>query len=188
VCRNLGRCLHTLRARYSVCTDWLAKVGLAIEPEKTELMFFQKPYEHNPMPAPSRIILPDRDINSYFTVSPVENLRYLGFFINRRLNWEHHVCTMCNQARASIKALMVLGNSIRGLSMANWRLVLNAVCLPVMTWGCQLWFKKEAPKVLVKMLQQVQNEDGQSGRRSFSHGSTRTSCSKSLECSRCVTS
>jgi hypothetical protein len=125
-----------LQSRYSVCADWLSKVGLAIEPEKTELMFFQKPYKHNPMPSPSRLLLPDRDINSYFTVSPVENLQYLGFFINCRLKWEHHVCTMCNRARASTKALMVLGNSIRGLSMANWRLVLNAVCLPVMTWGC----------------------------------------------------
>jgi hypothetical protein len=42
--------------------------------------------------------------------------------------------------------------------MANWRLVLNAVCLPVMTWGCQLWFKEGGTKGLVKMLQQVQNE------------------------------
>jgi hypothetical protein len=147
-----------LRARYTVCANWLGKVGLAIEPEKTELMFFQKPYERNPMPSPSQLILPDRAINSYFTVAPVENLRYLGFFINRRLKWEHHVRTMCNRARASIKALMVLGNSIRGLSMANWRLVLNAVCLPVMTWGCQLWFKEGGTKGLVKMLQQVQNE------------------------------
>jgi hypothetical protein len=149
---------NLLRARYSVCANWLLKVGLSIEPEKTELMFFQKPYERNPMPSPPRIILPNREINSYFTVIPVENLHYLGFFINRCLKWEHHVCTMCNRARASIKALMVLGNSIRGLSMANWRIVLNAVCLPVMTWGCQLWFKEGGTKSLVKMLQQVQNE------------------------------
>jgi hypothetical protein len=65
---------------------------------------------------------------------------------------------MCNRARASIKALQVLGNSIHGLSMANWRLVLNAVCLPVMTWGCQLWFHQGGTKGLVKSLQQVQNE------------------------------
>jgi hypothetical protein len=55
-----------LRARYSVCADWLLKVGLSIEPEKTELMFFQKPYECNPMPSPSQLLLPDREINSYF--------------------------------------------------------------------------------------------------------------------------
>jgi hypothetical protein len=147
-----------LRARYSVCVEWLTRSGLAVEADKTELLFFQKPYERNPMPAPTRLILPQPEINSYFTVQPVDTLRYLGFFINRRLKWEPHVRIMCNRARASIKALQVLGNSIRGLSMANWRLVLNAVCLPVMTWGCQLWFRQGGTKGLVKNLQQVQNE------------------------------
>jgi hypothetical protein len=147
-----------LRARYSVCVEWLTRSGLAIEPEKTELLFFQKPYKHNPMPSPTRLILPQLEINSYFTVQPVDTLQYLGFFINRRLKWEPHVCIMCNRARTSIKALQVLGNSICGLSMANWRLVLNTVCLLVMTWGCQLWFCQGGTKGLVKNLQQVQNE------------------------------
>src|SRR5579859_8191225 len=91
---------------------------------------------------------------------PAETLRYLGFFFQRRLKWEPHVTIMCNRARASINALKVLGKSIRGLSMANWRLVLNAVCLPVMTYGCQLWYKPEAKNVkgLVGMLQRVQND------------------------------
>ena len=65
---------------------------------------------------------------------------------------------MCNRARASIKALQVLGNSIHGLSMANWRLVLNAVCLPVMSYGCQLWYLTHGVKGLTNMLQRVQNE------------------------------
>ena len=33
-----------LRAQYSVCEEWLRRSGLAIEPDKTELLFFQKPY------------------------------------------------------------------------------------------------------------------------------------------------
>ena len=122
-----------LRVRYSVCEEWLRRSGLAIEPDKTEVLFFQKPYERNPPPAPLQLILPDREHSTYYVVRPSENLRYLGFFINRRLKWEPHVRIMCNRARASIKALQVLGNSIRGLSMANWRLVLNAVCLPVLS-------------------------------------------------------
>jgi hypothetical protein len=110
------------------------------------------------MPPPTCLILPHPEINSYFTVLPVDTLCYLGFFINRRLKWELHVWIMCNRARTSIKVLQVLGNIICGLSMANWRLVLNAVCLPVMTWGCQLWFQQGGTKGLVKMLQQVQNK------------------------------
>ena len=147
-----------LRARYTVCDEWLCRSGLAIEPDKTELLFFQKPYERNPLPAPTRLILPDREHSTYYVVRPVENLRYLGFFINRRLKWEPHVRIMCNRARASIKALQVLGNLIRGLSMANWRLVLNAVCLPVMSYRCQLWYLTHGVKGLTNMLQRVQNE------------------------------
>jgi hypothetical protein len=110
------------------------------------------------MPAPTRLILPDPEQSSYYVVQPTETLRYLGFFINRRLKWEPHVRIMCNRARASIKALQVLGNTIRGLSMANWRLVLNAVCLPVMTYGAPLWFRNGGLKGLVNMLQRVQND------------------------------
>ena len=36
------RVMSLLRARYTVCNDWLRKPGLAIEPEKMEAMFFQK--------------------------------------------------------------------------------------------------------------------------------------------------
>jgi hypothetical protein len=98
-----------LRARYTICEEWLRRSGLAIEPDKTELLFFQKLYERNSAPAPPRLILPDPVTSSYYVVTPVENLRYLGFFINRRLKWEPHVRIMCNRARVSLKALQVLG-------------------------------------------------------------------------------
>ena len=64
---------------------------------------------------------------------------------------------MCNRAQASIKALQILGNSVRGISFTQWRLVFNAVCLLVLTYGCQLWYTgKQVPLVL--KLQRVQNE------------------------------
>jgi hypothetical protein len=147
-----------LVARYAVCEEWLRRSGLAIELDKTELLFFQKPYKRNTVLAPSRLVLPDPTISSYYVVRPVENLRYLGFFINRRLKWEPHIRIMCNRACASIKALQVLGNTIRGLSMANWRLVLNTVCLPVLTYGSQLWYLTGAAKGLINMVQRVQND------------------------------
>jgi hypothetical protein len=42
--------------------------------------------------------------------------------------------------------------------MANWCIVLNAVCLLVMTWGVQLWYCTGGAKGLISMLQQVQND------------------------------
>jgi hypothetical protein len=42
--------------------------------------------------------------------------------------------------------------------MANWRLVLNAVCLPVLAFGSQIWFLSGATKGLINMVQRVQND------------------------------
>src|SRR6266702_2027798 len=67
---------------------------------------------------------------------------------------------MANRACATLKALTVLGNTIRGLSMANWRLTFNAVCLPVLSYECKLWLRTgfKGQKKLVDLLQKVQNE------------------------------
>jgi hypothetical protein len=91
VAEEWGDMEKLLRARYTVCEEWLQRLGLAIELDKTELLFFQKPYERNTVLAPTWLVLPDPTIYSYYMVHPVENLRYLGFFINRWLKWEPHV-------------------------------------------------------------------------------------------------
>jgi hypothetical protein len=88
---------------------------------------------------------------------PKKEVVHLGFFFDAQLTWTHHVEVMCNRAHASIKALQLLGNSVQGLDHAKWRLVYNMVCLPVLTYGSQLWFTGKQ-KTLVKKLQMVQNE------------------------------
>ena len=65
---------------------------------------------------------------------------------------------MCNHARASLRALKMLGNMHRGLSMANWRLVFNAVCLPVLSYGCQLWANARNWIGLINKCQKLFNE------------------------------
>ena len=150
--------LAILRERYSICEEWLSQSGLCIEPEKTEAIFFQKPWSRKHLEVPSRILLRELSHSTYYVVRPTENIRYLGFFFNKRLKWDNHVTIMCNRARASACAMKLLGNTVRGLSMANWRLVLNAVCLPVLSYGSPLWFVPGKTKGLVAKTQAVQNE------------------------------
>jgi hypothetical protein len=57
-----------LRARYMVCEEWLQCSGLAIEPDKMELLLFQKPYEHNAVLAPLQLVLLGLVIHSYYMV------------------------------------------------------------------------------------------------------------------------
>ena len=64
---------------------------------------------------------------------------------------------MCNRTWATLKALQILGNSVQGLDHAQWRLTYNVICLPILTYGFQLWYMGKQ-KTLVKKLQTVQNE------------------------------
>jgi hypothetical protein len=143
--------------RYQRCETWLRMANLAIEPDKSEVIYFRTPYQRLDFP-PNRIHLPNPLENTSYTVQASDTVCYLGFFINHKLDWEPHVTIMCNRARASLKALQVLGSSHRGLSMANWRLVFNAVCLPVLTYRCQLWANSPKVKSLMKKVQGVFNE------------------------------
>jgi ribonuclease HI len=144
-----------MRNCYAVCVEWLTRAGLNVEPEKSELLFFRK-RKKGPAP-PNYIHLPLPAANTYYRVQADNKLRYLGFFLDSGLTWSHHVEVMCNRARATIKALQLLGNSVRGLEHAKWRLAYNAICLPVLTYGCQLWYTGKQ-RGLVKKLQIVQNE------------------------------
>jgi hypothetical protein len=108
----------TMRDGYSACLDWLTRAGLNVEPDKTELIFFRKPRER--IDSPSYIHLPLPTRSSTYRVSATNTLRYLGFFFDTQLNWSHHVNVMCNRARATLKALQLLGNSVRGLDQARW--------------------------------------------------------------------
>jgi hypothetical protein len=145
----------TMRKGYTECLNWLTRAGLNAEPDKTELIFFRKPKER--LEPPKYILLPLPSHNTYYRVPAADTLRYLGFYFDDRLSWSHHVQVMCNRARATLKSLQLLGNSVRGLDQARWRLAYNAICLPVLTYGCQLWYRGKQI-TLVKKLQTVQND------------------------------
>ena len=146
---------ESMRYGYSMCINWLTRAGLNIEPDKTELMFFRKPRECTEPPPYIHLPLPMQSM--YYQVQRLTMIQYLGFFFDACLNWMQHVEIMCNRTRVTLKALQLLGNSIHGFDHAQWRLAYNAICLPVLTYGCQLWFTGKQ-KVLVKKLQMVQNE------------------------------
>jgi hypothetical protein len=131
------------------------RAGMSVEPDKTELIFFRKCREK--VDPPHYIHLPTPSHSTYYRVQATNTLRYLGFFFNTRLTWMYHVEIMCNRAQASLKALQLLRNLVRGLKQAKWRLAYNAICLLVLTYGCQLWYTGKQV-TLVRKLQVVQNE------------------------------
>ena len=106
---------------------------------------------------PNYIHLPLPSAQTYYCVPAANTLCYLSFFFDAHLSWSYHVDVMCNRACASIKALKLLSNLVKGLDHMSWRLAFNTICLLVLTYSCQLWFCGKQV-TLVKKLQIVQNE------------------------------
>ena len=139
--------------------QWLHQSGFSINSEKCEVMFFH-PRRTNPasfgIPPPRiTLALPD---SSTISITPATHIRYLGVFFTPNLDWSTHVKIVSTRARSIIKGLGVLGNSIRGFNLMNWRRIFISVILPVLTYGCQVWFRDTAQITLIKTLQIAQNE------------------------------
>jgi hypothetical protein len=60
------------------------------------------------------------------------------------------------------KALIVVipkpGRDDYAASMANWRLVFNVICLPTLSYGCQMWSTSRKRVGLIKKVQAVFND------------------------------
>ena len=140
-------------------TAWLGRNGLKCDSDKTEFISFS-PYraaEHlvgRTVPS----IHPRTSATTSYTVERSSLIRYLGVFIHERFDWTHHVTIMANRARSTIRALSILGNSVRSLDYANWRKLFHALVLPVLTYGFPLYSTQPRNKGLLDILQVAQND------------------------------
>jgi len=65
---------------------------------------------------------------------------------------------MANRARSTIRGISLLGNSICGLDFLNWWKVYNALVIPILTYGAQVWYTGNKQTGLIRHLQVAQNE------------------------------
>jgi hypothetical protein len=65
---------------------------------------------------------------------------------------------MANCTQSTVKALGVLGSSVRGISLLSWQKLFHALLLPILTYGCGVWFTDHNQKSLIQILSVAQNE------------------------------
>ena len=146
-------------SRFEYVTQWMKDVGLRTDPDKTEYIVFYNPRRSVDLIGTPIHNLALRDAsNGEITVPRANSVRYLGIFFTFNLSWELHVRTMANRARSTVRALHILGNSIRGLDFANWRKVFHAIILPVLTYGAPIWASSKYSKKLLHLTQVAQND------------------------------
>ena len=143
---------------FSEVTAWLHRNGLTIDPDKMEFISFYKrkaPVTHGSLPCSLTLTDPVHGPRAILRSSII---RYLGVFIKHNLTWDHHVTIMANRARSTMRAISILGNSVRGIHAANWRKIFHALILPVLTYGFPLYASQKHVVGLTKTLQVAQND------------------------------
>ncbi|KAL4256815.1 hypothetical protein AB1N83_011417 [Pleurotus pulmonarius] len=144
--------IRCLQEDFRTINSALQAIGLSVDRTKFEIMHFTR--AKSPELLPIRITLSPNDS---LTIFPNPVMRWLGFFLDRKLEFKEHVRIMCNRAMSKIQALTVLGNSVRGMNHANRRLAYKTIVLPVLTYGVVLWYTGVRQKGLMKQMAKVQN-------------------------------
>jgi Reverse transcriptase (RNA-dependent DNA polymerase) len=143
---------------FSLILSLLGHMGLQVDEDKTELMFFvpPRPSSHHGT-WPLTVTIPCGN-GKTLTIKPTDSVCYLGVFFMSKLDWRLHVTTMAKRVHNTVKALGVLGSSIRGINLLSWRRLFHSLLLPTLTYGCGVWFTDTGQKSLIQILTVAQNE------------------------------
>ena len=129
----------------------LTRIGMSIDPDKCDLMHFSW-CKQNTCPA-----LKTSLYGNPLTVTPPSSIRWLGFHLDRKLSFRHHI-SLLHKGIATVARLRVLGNTITGITPSNLRLLYKTMVIPAITYRSQLWFDPKKPnKQLISKLEQVQH-------------------------------
>lgn len=141
-----------LSAIYKELRTNLLRFGLALEAEKTELIYFRKGFKYwftgrkepginvrDPENLGPPVALHTQG-HQYTMVSPSETIRYLGFYLDSQLLFKEHIRFYQTKGASTLGSLRMLGNSNRGFSPKDKRRLYISNVLPVMTYGAALWW------------------------------------------------
>jgi hypothetical protein len=133
-----GKNLVKLKLAYKIVFGLTQSMGLVLEHSKSEgFHFSQKHGDSNP----------DIDFGyaPYTGATPLHpgtTWQYLGFFFDCALTFREHVKRYTNKALTTVRAMLALSNSVRGLQPKHNQMQYRACVLPIATYGSRLWLYK----------------------------------------------
>jgi ribonuclease HI len=141
---NIGK----LQTAFKILTEALTASGLEAQYKKLELQHFTKGADPTSPPF---------QIEGHPPIVAPKFIRWLGFYLDRHLNFTHHTTIMANRATATIRAMGILGNTVKGMSHVQLRQLTQSTVIPILTYGCQLWWGGRYSKSNCKKLQKSLN-------------------------------
>jgi len=144
-------------ARFEEVLQWLHQNGLQADLAKMELITFLKKKSTCTGGKVMGTCYTDPFLGPQH-ITTTNTLHFLGVFINRELDWKPHIKIMANHTHSTIHRISILSNSVQGLDFLNWHKVYNALVIPMLMYGAQVWYTSHHQKGLVHTLQVAQND------------------------------
>jgi ribonuclease HI len=157
--QSLQTNIEILQETYAFLQDLASEENLQFDHVKRELIHISnRRTEQRTENLPS-ITLPNPD-GTTTNISPVANLRWLGFHLDSKLSFKHHVQIVTTKAAKALNGLKMLSNTVKGLHQTHLRRLYIACVMPIMTFGCEVWWdrSKTHNKTLSDMLTKIQNK------------------------------
>ncbi|KAF8760889.1 Reverse transcriptase (RNA-dependent DNA polymerase) [Rhizoctonia solani] len=150
-----ARNIHLLEEAAEEASLCLQALGLDFELEKCKLIHFAKSGQSLKDNPPINIPRPTGVAHRVFATTTT--IRWLGFFLDRRLDFKDHVKKCAIKGLSVISGLKLLANIVHGLSVAHARILFKACVLPILTYGSAIWYRGTRQNGLIKPLVKAQN-------------------------------
>lgn len=134
-----------LQHHISLIEKWLINWKIKINVDKTAAVLFHKKKRNSTPPK----------ITMYNTPIVWSNsAKYLGIFLDNKLNWNAHIDYSLSKFRKIKMALIRLIGKYTPLSPYNKVLLYKMIIRPTFTYGCQIWGGAPKPKIKKLCVQQ----------------------------------
>lgn len=149
VCRGKflnSLCESTQRA-LKIVERWCTKIGLSVNPSKTELVIFTNKRDDTGFKNPKLFGT---------ALERSSSVKYLGLTLTPNLNWKEHIAYRINK---SIKVFWCCKRAIGrnwGLSPANLLWLYKAIVRPMISYGSFIWWKGTETVLAKKTLSHLQ--------------------------------
>lgn len=138
---------HITRA-LRIVSEWCTTTGLSVNPNKVGLVQFYR--GKLPVSNISNIVFEG------VRLTPTENVKFLGVYFDRELNWDYHIQQAVEKGR---RTTMVMAQYLRfswGPSPRAAMLLVNQVVTPRVLYACGIWWHRARLDKHAKKLDKLQ--------------------------------
>jgi Reverse transcriptase (RNA-dependent DNA polymerase)/Endonuclease-reverse transcriptase len=148
--RDIEANCRRLESAFRVCERWARTRGMEFAPQKSELMHFSRTHTAHSQ----GVRLAGK------TITPVESARFLGVWLDRKLQWGRHLKEVKQKMATQKYALTKLAASAWGCSFDRARELYTKVIRSAIAYGASAWHEPgdKAPKGIARHLAATQSQ------------------------------